>query len=288
MKQAHTAQGFSVRVFIPDGDPDGLKLVEKSNWSGCGLVIPRTLLADAKARPELGRTGVYVLAGESDRSPLLQVYVGEGDPVCPRLEQHVKDKDFWTSAVVFTSKDQNLNKAHVQHLEARLVKLALASKRCVLDNRNTPKPPSLSEADTADVEGFLVDMLLCLPILGYDFFEPAPEASPETPRLVLKSKGIEASGFESSKGFVVQSGARAVKEVVASIQAFLVDSRAELVRQGVLADRGDAYEFTQDYAFSSPSTAAGVILGRSANGRIEWKTRDGKTLKDLQEAEAGV
>ncbi len=288
MNPPHTARGFSVRVFIPDGDPDGLKLVEKSNWSGCGLVIPRTLFAGAKGRPELGRTGVYVLAGQSDRSPLLQVYVGEGDPVRPRLEQHVKNKDFWTSAVVFTSKDQNLNKAHVQHLEARLVGLAIASKRCVLDNCNTPKPPSLSEADTADVEGFLADMLLCLPILGYGFFEPAPEASPDTPRLVLKAKGIEARGFESSKGFVVQSGARAVKEEVASIHAFLVDTRAELVRQGVLADRGDAYEFTQDYAFSSPSTAAGVILGRSANGRIEWKTRGGKTLKDLQEAEAEV
>ena len=282
------ARGFSVRVFIPDGDPDGLKLVEKSNWSGCGFVIPRTLFADAKGRPELGRTGVYVLVGPSDRSPSLQVYVGEGDPVRPRLEQHVKNKDFWTSAVVFTSKDQNLNKAHVQHLEARLIELAIASKRCVLDNCNTPKPPSLSEADTADVEGFLVDLLLCLPILGYGFFEPAPEAAPDTPRLVLKAKSIEARGFESSKGFVVQAGARAVRKEVASIQAFLVDTRAELVRQGVLADRGDVYEFTQDYAFSSPSTAAGVVLGRSANGRIEWKTRDGKTLKDLQEAEAGV
>lgn len=246
------------------------------------------MFAETKRRPELGRTGVYVLVGQSERSPLQQVYIGEGDPVRPRLEQHARTKDFWTTAVVFTGKDQNLNKAHVQHLEARLLELALASKRCVLDNNNTPQPPSLSEADTADVEGFLVDMLLCLPILGFSFFEPPPKASAATPQLILKAKGVEASGFESAQGFVVCGGSHAVKEEVTSIHAFLSDTRAELVRQGVLSDHGHLYRLTQDYAFSSPSTAAGVLLGRSANGRIEWKTKDGKTLKDLQEAEAGA
>ncbi len=212
MTQLPSRRGFSVRVFLPGGDPDGIKVVEKSNWTGCGLVVPRALFSEGKARPELERAGVYVLVGPAEISPLPQVYVGEGDPVRPRLEQHAKLKDFWTHAVVFTSKDQNLNKAHVQRLEARLVELARVSKRCVIDNSNIPQAPSLSEADTAEVEGFLADVLLCLPILGYGFFESTPTLAPKAVPLFLKAKGIEARGFESPKGFVVRAGSKAVKE----------------------------------------------------------------------------
>ncbi|MGH3644336.1 MAG: GIY-YIG nuclease family protein [Mycobacterium sp.] len=250
--------------------------------------MPRALFAESKSRPDLARAGVYVLVGQSELSPLPQLYVGEGDPIRPRLEQHAKSKDFWTHAVLFTSKDQNLNKAHVQHLEARLVALATASKRCVLDNGNAPQPPSLSEADTADVEGFLDDVLLCLPILGYGFFESAPIASPTATLLFLNAKGVSAQGFESVKGFVVRKGSQAVKEdrQAPSIHAYLRQTRAELIDQGVLVDRGLVYELAQDYAFSSPSTASGVLLGRSSNGRVEWQTADGRTLKSIQDTEA--
>ena len=116
------------------------------------------------------------MAPDADRLPITR-------------EQHAKSKDFWTHAVLFTSKDQNLNKAHVQRLEARLVELATTSKRCVLENVNVPQPPSLSESDTAEVEGFLDDMLLCLPILGYSYFESTPLALPKGLELYLKVKG---------------------------------------------------------------------------------------------------
>ncbi|CAN5374778.1 GIY-YIG nuclease family protein [soil metagenome] len=278
-------RGFSVRVFLPEGDPAGVKVIEKSNWTGAGLVIPRALFARAKARPELDRAGVYLLVGESERGPLPMVYLGEGDPVRPRLEQHGRAKDFWTHAVVFTSKDQGLNKAHVQRLEARLVELAHAAKRCVLDNGNVPQPPSLSEADTAEVEGFLDDVLLCLPTLGYFFFErAAAESVAESIGLLLRARGVEAHGAETPQGFVVRVGSQAAKSETESCHAYLRDIRAELVGQEVLRDAGDHYELTQDYTFSSPSTAAGVVLGRAANGRTEWATAEGRTLKSIQNA----
>ena len=184
-------RGFSVHVFLPNGDPDGVKVVEKDKWTGRGLVIPRVMFADTRSRDELNRTGVYLLVGSSDESTLPMIYVGEGDPVKARLDQHAKAKDFWTHAVIFTSKDQNLNKAHVQHLESRLVELAATAKRTVLDNGNQPAPPSLSEADIAEVEGFLDDMLLCLPLLGYGFFEQAGEPAVAGTALYLRAKGIE-------------------------------------------------------------------------------------------------
>ena len=278
-------RAFSVRLFLPGGDPDGVKTVEKSNWTGRGLVIPRSLFAETRSRAELGSTGVYILVGPDEKSQLPRVYVGEGDPIGPRLDQHAKNKDFWTQAAGFTSKDQNLNKAHIQFLEYRLIDLAKTAKRCVLDNANTPQPPSLSEADIAEAEGFLADILLCLPVLGYGFFEAAPAPTQTTLEFTLNAKGIKSKGYEATTGFVVRTGSQAVKSETKSIHAYLSDMRRSLVEQGVFVDNGHYYEMTQDYTFNSPSTAAGVVLGRAANGRTEWKTSDGRTLKSIQDAE---
>jgi hypothetical protein len=227
------------------------------------------------------------LVGPSESSALQQAYVGEGDPVRPRLEQHARQKDFWTHAVIFTSKDTNLNKAHVQRLESRLVELARASKRCVLENANVPQPPSLSEADTAEVEGFLDDLLLCLPILGYDFFERAGIPGPSVKQLFIRAKGIEAQGFDSAKGFVVNAGSQVSKDMAPKVSPATRSLRGSLVEEGVLDKQNDIYSFTQDYTFASPSQAADVILGNSTNGRVAWKTADGKTLKSIQDAEVG-
>src|SRR5215213_8998575 len=152
-------RGFSLRLFLPDGIPDGLKIVEKSNWIGRAVVCPRARFKEAKARREFDRTGVYILVGLAPDTDLLSVYIGEGDPALPRLERHFAEMDFWTSLILFTSKDDNLNKAHVQYLEARLVDRARAANRCVLENANVPQLPSLSEADVAEMDGFLDEML---------------------------------------------------------------------------------------------------------------------------------
>lgn len=281
-------KAFSVRIFIPSGEPEGLRLVEKSNWTGQGLVFPRALYADVRQRPELKRTGVYLLWGPAETGQLPRLYVGEGDAVLPRLDQHAKQKDFWTHAVVFTSKDQNLNKAHVQYLEARLVQLAKDAKRAELDNGNVPQLPALSEADAADAEAFLLDLLLCLPLMGAPFFEQTLPKPAKGRELLLKAKGIEARGMDTAEGFVVRAGSQAVKEEVPSIHAYLVELRKTLLAQGVLVLDGPVWRMTQDYAFNSPSTAAGVLLGRSANGRMEWRDAKGRTLKEIQEAELGA
>jgi len=295
MASPQVRRGFSVNVFLPAGDPEGLKVVEKSNWTGRGLVIPRAMFGESRSRAELDRTGVYLLVGPSDSSSLPALYVGEGDPVKPRLDQHAKLKDFWTHGIVFTSKDTNLNKAHVQRLESRLVDLASRAKRCVLENGNMPAPPSLSEAEEAYAEGFLDDILLCLPILGYSLFESGTsvvglESTAGSGELLLhlRAKGIEATGVDTAAGFVVRAGSRAVgKEKVApSTHTNMVEIRDELMRQNVLVLDADGYRLTQDYIFASPSLAAGVFLGRPANGRIEWKTAEGRSLKDIQDTAA--
>ena len=280
--------GFSVRIFVPSGEPEGLRIIEKSNWTGQGLVFPRSLFSDVRRREELDRTGVYVLWEPGGSGQMPKAYVGEGDVLRPRLDSHAKSKDFWTHGVIFISKDQNLNKAHVQHLEARLVALAAEAKRCELDNGNIPQMPTLSDADVTDAELYLADMLLCLPVIGVSFFEKPRPAAGKRRDLFLKSKGIRASGHEEAGGFVVRAGSQAVKKEVPSIHRYLSDLRKALLSQGILADAGTVYRFVQDYSFSSPSTAAGVVLARSSNGRTQWNDREGRSLKNIQEAEMGT
>ncbi|MBL8387973.1 MAG: GIY-YIG nuclease family protein [Hydrogenophaga sp.] len=293
---------FSLRIFVADGDPDGLRIVEKSNWIGKALVFPRALLPQVKVRPELAQTGVYLLLGPRPDGEGEMLYVGEGDPILPRLQDHQAKKDFWTRAIGFTTATAGqLNKAHVQFLEARLIALARAAKRMPLDNANQPTEPSLSEADRADMEVFLAHMLGVLPVLGVHAFEQAPTvavplATPGQPALAAptllycRGKGVEATGYESTQGFVVRKGSQAVTEVVPSLESnkpARLAHREDLVERGVVVLDGASYRFTQDYVFSSPSVAATMVLGRSTNGRTKWKDALGRTLKELQEAEAG-
>jgi hypothetical protein len=274
---------FSLRIFLPDGTPEGVRILEKSNWTGCGVYFPRSVFAEAKKRDEFGRTGVYILVGGSEDQVRPTVYIGQGDVVRDRLESHHKLKDFWNWAVFFVSKDESLNRAHVQHLEARLVRLAGEAKRATLDNANNPQPPHLSEADTADVESFLADVLSILPLVGLTAFEKPRARGRKSILLVISSKGVKATGYESPEGFVVKEGSQVVADEVPSIHAYLSTFRKELLQQGVLTTEGESLRFSQDYAFTSPSTAAGVVLGRSANGRIEWKDGKGRILKVIQE-----
>lgn len=284
---------FSLRIFVADGDPDGLRLVERSNWVGKAIVFPRALLPKIKQREELGQTGVYLLLGPREDGDGEMLYIGEGDPIRPRLESHYVQKDFWNRAVCFVAGPGQLNKAHVQFLESNLIRLARAAKRLPLDNANQPAEPSLSEADCADMQVFLENMLGMLPVLGIHAFEqsaPMAAVAAET-LLTCRGKGITASGYEATQGFVVKSGSQAVGESVPSLQQHvrgMFDLREELIGNGVLRREGDHFLFTQDYVFSSPSTAAAVVLGRSANGRIEWKDPNGCTLKALQELDTRI
>ena len=301
---------FSLRIFVADGDPDGLRIVERFNASARAVVFPRALLPQVKARPELQQTGVYLLLGPRPDGEGELLYVGEGDPILPRLQDHQSKKDFWTRAIGFVAVGGLLNKAHVQFLEARLIALARAAKRVPLDNGNFPGEPTLSEADRADMEVFLAHMLGMLPVLGVHAFEQGRHATHQeaAPSLATsfvdvksisseQSKAVElycsgkastARGSDTSQGFVVAAGSEVSAASGASLTGNVKRLREELLAAGVILLGGDGVpRFAQDYVFSSPSTAAAVVLGRSANGRIEWKDAQGRTLKALQEAEAG-
>lgn len=283
---------FSLRIFVADGDPDGLRIVERSNWVGRALVFPRAAWAQPSVatKSELQQTGVYLLLGPREDGEGDRLYIGEGDPIKPRLATHhsgIAQKDFWTRAICFVSMGQGLNKAHVQFLEANLIRLAKQAKRVPLDNANQPTEPTLSEADRADMQVFLQHMLGMLPVLGVHAFEQPPQAPvASAPELTCKGKGLLARGYESTQGFVVKAESQAAGQVAQSVSNHFpgtVAKRQSLIDLGVLMQQGNVYVFTQDYAFNSPSLASTVVLGRSSNGRTDWKDAQGRSLKSLQE-----
>lgn len=139
-------RGLSIRIFLADGRPEGLRRVEVSNWTGVGLVCSRSEYTAVRAREDFGRPGVYVLDGSaSGGSPSGRIYIGEADELRSRIDNHARYMDFWTTLFAFASKDENLNKAHVRYLESRLIALANKAKRVEVENGTAPPLPHLSE-----------------------------------------------------------------------------------------------------------------------------------------------
>lgn len=277
----------TIRIFLSEGTPEGLRIIEKSNWTGRGFDFARADWTKVRTRADFGKPGVYVLVGPSDEEGL--IYVGEADEVRSRLNMHHAQLDFWTRAIVFTSKDENLNKAGVRYLESRLVALAATAKRVALKNGNVPNAPFLSEPDQAEADGFLEEMLPIFPLLGLPAFEVVAATVAGADAIALRLNTAQASGVgrDTADGFIVEAGSMARGSETKSLPASVRALRTKLVADGVLAAEGTSLRFTQDRAFSSPSTAAMVLLGRPANGRTEWTDESGRTLRAIQEDAAG-
>lgn len=287
-----SSQPFALRLFVPSGIPEGMRIVEKSNWSGIGFVVPRSQLSEFLARPEAQRPGVYVLLGPDPDGSGELAYIGEADPLGRRLEQHAASRDFWTVAFAFTDKDGHLNKAHGLHLEARLLDLAREARRFKLDNQQQGRSISLSEVDRAEAEGYLRELLLCCPVLGLRVFErplappltasPTATSGPASAPVLFQLRGPDAEGrgYESPGGFTVLEGARARLTFVDSSPDSVVACRRQLAEQGVFSADGQGLILSQSYEFNSPSQAAVMLLARTANGLIEWKDASGLTLRE--------
>lgn len=297
--------GRTLRIYLVGGTPNGVLTAEIMNWTGRVTVGPRSQLAAMAKRPELARTGIYLLVGPDPEAPNRdRVYVGEGDEVLTRLTKHEGDesKDFWPRTVVVTSKDENLTKAHVRYLESRLVQIAAQAGRATLGNGTAPPPPPLPEPDVADMEFFLAQLQLVLPVLGFTFTQPrpatgagaaAPPGGPPPPVFVMNPVGTSARAQEVGGEFVVLKGSTARKQGIASWTSYKA-LRDQLVHEGKLADGPDPafYVFAEDVPFNSPSAAAAVVFGGNQRGPLVWRSVDGpRTYRDWQEEklrQAGV
>ena len=214
-----------------------------------------------------------------------QVYIGEAESILKRLNQQLTQKDFWNEAIVFISKDENLNKAHIKYLENRLHDIAKSANRYKVDNSIIPTQSSISESDRAEMEEFIEYIKMLVNTLGHKVFDEKREFKPKQKQetfFIKAARGADGQGEQTSDGFVVFKNSKAAATIVNSMTSSFITYRKKLVDEGVLIDKGEYFEFADDYIFSSPSTAAVIVMGRNANGLTEWKNISGKTLKEFE------
>ena len=278
--------GKTIKLFLIDGEPNGRITCELSNWTGKAYKIPRIKIKDSTDREDLKNPGIYLLFGKNEEGKDL-VYIGEAENIFSRLVQQLTQKDFWHEAIAFISKDENLNKAHIRYLENGLYEAAKKVNRYQVANTNVPTQASMSESDIAEMEEFLGNIKILVNALGHKVFEEkretkTPQQRKKTAFYIKAARGADASGEPTSDGFVVFKGSRAAIDTVKSITPNFKRFRDQLINEGTLKNEKDHYLFTEDYLFSSPSTAAVIVMGRNANGLSEWKKQDGSTLREFE------
>ncbi|MDD2868884.1 GIY-YIG nuclease family protein [Neomegalonema sp.] len=304
-----SALGRTIQIYLADGTPHGLKIASIHGWTGSVLVSNNTNFPSLLARPEMERTGIYIFQGPDPEDSLrLRVYVGEADDLRDRVKQSANERDFWETVAVIGTSDESLTKGHVRYLEARLIQNAAAAGRSIIDNTQRPSPDKrkLPEADKANMERFLAELEGVLPILGFDLLKPMPQPSvkekPEAApaeasdaplaraaQFELRHRsGIKTQAFERDGEFIVMEGSEALKDGGFTTNTYQ-ELKADLIAQGMLTPSAETenHRFTKDWAFSSPSAAAAVALGRNSNGRIEWRVIGSpKTYAEWQEGQA--
>ena len=278
--------GKSIDLYLMDGTATGRWQATLSNWNCNSYKIPRADLKHCDDLPELHSPGVYFLFGRDDELGQPFVYVGESDDVFKRiLQPHTFEKDgsYWTEVVVLITPDGSLDKAKIKYLENRFHKIVIDTGRYLIKNSNTPPQSPVQKKVRDMLEAFIMNTQLIMPALGHKVFEPHPSAeTDETDELLYFSrnqgKGGKAIGKIAEDGFWVLKGSYIYPETADYLPSGIVAARhryAELIdNHGILQ---------RDISFGSPSYASSFVCGKNSNGLIEWKNKEGVTLKVLNE-----
>ncbi|WP_298702841.1 GIY-YIG nuclease family protein [uncultured Brevundimonas sp.] len=280
----------NVKLFLATGNVDGIVTADIGQWSGRAASFPRTQVAEIAGHTVAQGAGVYVLSGPDEQHDQRDaIYIGEADHVGKRVLQH-NSEDFWDRVCVLTASDGNLTKAHARYLESRFLTIAKDARRARVLNEKHPGLPALPTAEREDMEQFVVNALLLLPLLGFGFGRPlsmaalSNTAESTSPTFYLTAVGVEAKARQCDGGFVVLAGSTArAKGRPAWVTGRAL--REELREASVLVDVGDGerLRFAQDVPFTSPTMAASIVVASNQNGRVAWKLASGQTYGDWHE-----
>ena len=276
----------TIKIYLVDGKPDGIKTAELSNWIGKAISIPRNKLKDVKDKEECNQPAVYFLFSREDEESILpNVYIGEAEILWKRLITHESGKDFWQIAIAFISKDNNLTKAHIKYLESRCLEIAKSVSRCILQNTSESTLPNLSESDVSEMEEYLDNLRILLASLGHPILQETTTKYDEDMGVLFycKGKGALGKGKMTNEGFLVYKGSTVsvkMSEYVRKRNERIISSLLESGHIKKISEK--LYKFEKDYLLNSPSAASDLIVGHSSNGWDYWKTKQGKTLKEIE------
>ena len=282
------SQNFN--VFLLDEGADSRVKYTSFNWVGVAYKLFRVSLDKCKNRPDLKYSGVYFLFGNSNETGKPVVYIGQadvrknGEGILNRLLEHRRNpnKDYWSEAVVFITSNNSLGPTEISYLEHELCRLAKEINRYEVKNGNDPSPGNLIEEKKSELNTFIENAKLVMNLAGHPLFIPLDEPQAESDsdlslsrKITQLDMDITAKGRQTNEGFVVLKGS-----LISPIED---DNIPALVReQRKKAQVSEKHELLEDKLFNSPSYAAMFVVGKSANGLTSWKTKDGKTLKDLE------
>lgn len=276
------ATAKTIQIFLPGGDPRGIRIAEITTRIVQVIEVPRSLLQDFLKMPESEQVALYFLFGESDDGGDQKVYIGQTGDLRARLAKHNKEKEFWERAIVLISRTNSLTQTHALFLEWYCLQATRKAARYTDENGNSgskPHTPPPLEADCLEI--FATGHVL-LATLGFPLFDPVAkpsEVSPEQEIFFCRASGANGRGLYTQEGFVVLKGSVGRKENVPSIVGTPGERlRERLVESAVMRVEGSTVVFERDHLFRSPSMAALALMGRTCNGWIDWKTEDGRTL----------
>ncbi len=274
--------GKVIKLFLLDGSPNGRWICELSNWTGIAYKIPRNMIKNSENRSELKSPGVYFLFGYNEDLEKPLIYIGEAEDILTRLKQHIEKKDNWNEVILFISKDNNLNKAHIKYLEHEFYTVAKECDRYSIDNKTIPTKSSVSEPDKAELEEFIYNSKMLVNALGHKVFEPISENiisdKTQNPTFYLPVGNGKAMCIQTSDGFVLLKGSHIHKKSADSLNI----GAKKKVEASRLNGEITNDILQKDKSFSSSSAAAAFAAGYSISGPQQWKTSDGKTLKSFE------
>ena len=279
--------GRTIRIYLPDANPRSVRIAEITSRTIQAVLVPRARLDIASTRDELRSVGVYFLIGSDDEASKQLLYVGQAENCLHRIRSHNRKKDFWNVAIAVVSKTQAYTNTHIRYLEWLCHERAISAGRYRLDNSNVPKKPHIPEPVEADLLDDFETLRILVSTLGFPFFDEV-SASRTEEILICKSKDALARGKYTEEGLVVLKGSTANLEETPKARKRIRDLRRRLVSNGILVKEGDVYRFSEDHLFASPSGAAVVVHGKSANGWKCWKDKNGRTLREIQEQALGA
>ena len=287
--------GKKLTVYMIDGTEYGPRFSEIGNWVGKAVYSPRAAINKIINREEFDNPGIYCLKGDpTDEAFNERIYIGEAENIKIRLKQHLSDpnKDF-KEIIFFISKDELLTKTQIRYLGSRMVQIAISAKTAQIDNGNSPSLPTLHEADISDMEYFLEQIKLILPVMGFNFLisstvSDTMEKSTQNENNIhltyfIKTKSFNAIMQETDQGYIVLKDSEAKKELSKSCTKTYRNMRRKLLETNILIEKDGKLVFAEDTVFNSPSAASNMVLGRNSNGFAEWVSKEGKTFKEIQE-----
>jgi predicted GIY-YIG superfamily endonuclease len=276
----------TIQIFLPGGDPQGIRIAELTTRIVQVIEVPRSLLAEFLKMPESGQVALYFLTGDEGDGGDPRVYIGQTGDVRTRLSDHNQKKDFWQKVLVLISRTNSLTQTHALFLEWFCLQATKAAGRYIAENGNSgtkPHTPAPLEADCLEI--FDTGKTL-LATLGFPLFDPvasAGQVSKGDEVFVCTSAGINGRGLYTPEGFVVLKGSVGRKANVPSIIGTSDERfRQKLIETGVMHEVGETVVFEKDHLFNSPSMALIALIGRTANGWREWRHPDGRTLHDVK------